>query len=143
MCCDPPAADRLPPVVAAMLVSYRALAAERPADWGDEVDGYDRAQPYGRWLGNRLLAAVFTKPDDWPGTVRACLEDPLPAGLVVATMDAGGIGLRAGPSRTWSRAARPRWPCRSTPVSRSRPRSRSAAPRCGSRPAGSSWSSTP
>jgi hypothetical protein len=97
MCCDPPAADRLPPVVAAMLASYRALAAERPADWGDEVDGYDRPQPYGRWLGNRLLAAVFTKPDDWPGTVRACLEDPLPAGLVVATMDAGGIGLRAGP----------------------------------------------
>ena len=53
MCCDPPVADRLPPPVAAMLAGYRALAAERPADWGGESDGYDRAQPYARWLGNR------------------------------------------------------------------------------------------
>jgi hypothetical protein len=98
MCCDPPAADRLPPAVAAMLASYQALAAERPADWGGEVDGYDRAHPYSRWLGNRLLAAVFSMQlDDWPQTVRACLGDPLPAGLVVATLDAGGTGLRAGP----------------------------------------------
>ena len=29
--------------------------------------------------------------------MRACLTDPLPAGLVVASLDGGGIGLRAGP----------------------------------------------
>ena len=99
MCCDPPAADRLPPPVAAMLAEYRALAAERPHDWGDEFEGYALGQPYGRWLGNRLLAAVFSyQLDDWPATVRACLTDPLPAGLVVASLDAGGIGLRAGPA---------------------------------------------
>ena len=99
MCCDPPGADRLPPAVAAMLTRYRALAAERPADWGGESDDYRRAQPYARWLGNRLLAAVFSsEPDDWPTTVRACLSDPLPAGLTVASLEAGGIRLRAGPA---------------------------------------------
>jgi len=99
MCCDPPAADRLPPQVAAMLDRYRALAAERPADWGGESDSYARGQPYGRWLGVRLLAAVFAmQADDWPATVRACLGDPLPAGLVVATLDTGGVRLRAGPA---------------------------------------------
>jgi hypothetical protein len=99
MCCDPPAVDRLPPPVAAMLAAYRALRAERPNDWGQESLGYDRAQPYGRWLGNRLLAAVFSmRADDWPATVRACLGDPLPAGLVVATLAGDGeVGLRAGP----------------------------------------------
>jgi hypothetical protein len=99
MCCDPPALDRLPPPVAAMLAAYQALRAARPYDWGDEVDGYDRAQPYSRWLGNRPLAAVFgMRLDDWPATVRACLADPPPAGMVVATMDGHGeVGLRAGP----------------------------------------------
>src|ERR687897_2212508 len=97
MCCDPPAADRLPPPVAAMLAGYRALAAERPADWGGESDGYDRAQPYARWLGDRLLAAVFSFQEaDWPATVRACLTDPLPAGLAVARLEDGGVTLRAG-----------------------------------------------
>jgi hypothetical protein len=97
VCCDPPVADRLPPPVAAMLADYRALAAERPADWGGESDGYDRAQPYARWLGNRLLAAVFSFQEvDWPATVRACLTDPLPAGLAVARLEAGGVTLRAG-----------------------------------------------
>ena len=81
-----------------MLEAYRALAAERPGDWGGELDGFVRAQPYGRWLGGRLLAAAFSgQLDDWPATVRACLTDPLPAGLVVASLDAAGIGLRAGP----------------------------------------------
>jgi hypothetical protein len=99
MCCDPPAADRLPPQVAAMLDAYQALAAERPADWGGESDAYARGQPYGRWLGVRLLAAVFDlRQDDWPATVRACLTDPLPAGLVVASLDAAGVRLRAGPA---------------------------------------------
>jgi hypothetical protein len=32
MCCDPPAVDRLPPPVAAMLAAYQALRAERPND---------------------------------------------------------------------------------------------------------------
>jgi hypothetical protein len=99
MCCDPPAADRLPPPVAAMLARYRALAAERPTDWGGESDAWARAQPYGRWLGVRLLSEVFgIPPDDWPATVRACLTDPLPAGLVVASLDAAGLELRAGPA---------------------------------------------
>src|SRR5512132_2000851 len=98
MCCDPPSADRLPPQVAAMLERYRALAAERPGDWGGESDASRRAQPYARWLGNRLMAAVWAgQADDWPATVRACLDDPLPAGLVVASLGADGVGLRAGP----------------------------------------------
>ena len=100
MCCDPPAADRLPPPVAAMLAGYRALAAERPADWGGESDAYAQAQPYARWLGSRLLAAsaaFSNEADDWPATVRACLTDPLPAGLVVASLATDGIGVRAGP----------------------------------------------
>src|SRR5918995_4529580 len=99
MCCDPPAADRLPPPVAAMLAEYRAVAAERPQDWGGESEGYARAQPYGRWLGNRLLAAVFSSQEvDWPATVRSCVPDPLPAGLVVARLEAGGGILRGGPA---------------------------------------------
>ena len=99
MCCDPPAPDGLPPPVAAMLARYRALAAERPQDWGGESEAYALGQPYGRWLGNRLLSAVFSfQLDDWPQTVRACLTDPLPAGLVVASLEATGIGLRAGPA---------------------------------------------
>src|SRR5215211_925420 len=82
-----------------MLAAYRALAAERPADWGGESDAYARAQPYGRWVGNRLLAAVFSFQEaDWPATVRACLTDPLPAGLAVARLEAGGETLRAGPA---------------------------------------------
>jgi hypothetical protein len=98
MCCDPPAADRLPPPVAAMLARYRALAAERPGDWGGESDRFELANPYARWLGGRLLDAVFDmRPEDWPEVVRACLGDPLPAGLAVATLDAAGVGLRAGP----------------------------------------------
>ena len=98
MCCPPPAADRLPPRVAAMLAGYRALHAERPQDWGGESDGYRRAQPYARWLGTRLLAAVFSGgAGDWPGTVRSCLDDPLPAGLTVASLGPGGVGLRSGP----------------------------------------------
>jgi hypothetical protein len=99
MCCDPPPADRLPPQVAAMLERYRALAAERPEDWGGESEAFRQAQPYARWLGNRLIAAaVFgDQADDWPAAVRACLDDPLPAGLVVASLGAGGVGLRAGP----------------------------------------------
>ena len=98
MCCDPPATDRLPPQVAAMLDAYRALAGQRPRDWGGESDDYERAQPYARWLGGRLLAAVFSgQAGDWPGTVRGCLTDPLPAGLVVASLADGGTGLRAGP----------------------------------------------
>ncbi|HEV3464132.1 MAG TPA: hypothetical protein VG846_09135, partial [Actinomycetota bacterium] len=82
-----------------MLTRYRALAAERPLDWGGESEAYARGQPYGRWLGNRLLSEVFsTQPGDWPRTVRACLTDPLPAGLVVAALEAGGTRLRAGPA---------------------------------------------
>jgi hypothetical protein len=84
-----------------MLERYRTLHAERPGDWGGESDRSRRAQPYARWLGNRLIAAaVFSdQADDWPATVRACLDDPLPAGLVVARVGAGRVGvrLRAGP----------------------------------------------
>ena len=116
MRCDPPAADRLPPQVAAMLAATGPWPPSgRPT--GAASDGYARAQPYARWLGTRLLAAVFSmRLDDWPGTVRACLTDPLPAGLVVATLDAAGVGLRAGPVPYLLDGARPRWPCCSTPA---------------------------
>jgi hypothetical protein len=41
---------------------------------------------------------VFSsQSEDWPAAVRACLDDPLPAGLVVASLGAGRVGLRAGP----------------------------------------------
>jgi hypothetical protein len=33
-----------------------------------------------------------------PPTVRSCLTDPLPAGLVVASLDDAGLRLRAGPA---------------------------------------------
>jgi hypothetical protein len=100
MCCDPPDAERLPPPVAAMLADYRARLAERPHDWGEEASpGLARAQAWGRWLGDRLVEAAFSGQDqDWPATVRACLGDPLPAGLVVAGVDGGGVGVRAGPT---------------------------------------------
>jgi hypothetical protein len=98
VCCDPPEADRLPPAVAAMLADYRARRAAHPGDWGEEAPGVARAMPYARWLGGGLLAAAFGgQDDDWPATVRGCLGDPLPGGLVVARLDRDGVGLRAGP----------------------------------------------
>ena len=96
MCCDPPAADRLPP---RWRPCWPATGPWPPSarDWGDESAAYAVAQPYSRWLGNRLLAAVFGfQVHDWPETVRACLTDPLPAGLTVATLEAAGTRLRAG-----------------------------------------------
>jgi hypothetical protein len=93
MCCDPPTAGLLPPPIAAMLEEYRARNAEHPTDWGEEFDGVGRGQAYARWLGPHLLFAG----GDWPGTVRGSLPDPLPTGLVVATLGARGVGLRAGP----------------------------------------------
>jgi hypothetical protein len=96
MCCDAPEAALLPPPLAAMLEDYRARQAERPTDWGDEIPGMARGQAYGRWLGARLVQAVFTG-QDWPDAVRGCLTDPLPAGLIVASLGTDGIGLRAGP----------------------------------------------
>src|ERR687895_158768 len=99
MCCDPPAADRLPPPVAAMLDRYRAMPAERPPDGGNGPGGYAGARRHGLCPGNRLLSAVFSfQLDDWPQTIRACLTDPLPAGLVVACLEGTGTGLRAGPA---------------------------------------------
>ena len=77
MCCDPPAADRLPPPVAAMLAGYRALAAERPADWGGESDAYAQAQPYARWLGSRLLAASAAFGNEADGATRMIPPQPL------------------------------------------------------------------
>ena len=100
MCCDPSEAVPLPPAVAAMLADYRARLAAHPDDWGEEAPGVARAMPYGRWLGGGLLAAAFGgQDDDWPATVRGCLGDPLPGGLVVARLDPHGVGLRAGPPR--------------------------------------------
>jgi hypothetical protein len=101
MCCDAPEAALLGPRVVAMLDGYRARNAERPTDWGDEqvaagLPGLARAQAYARWLGARLVQAVFTR-EDWPAAVRGCLTDPLPTGLTVASLGADGIGLRAGP----------------------------------------------
>jgi hypothetical protein len=100
VCCDPATAGPLPPAVAAMLADYRARLATHPDDWGEEASpGMARAVPYARWLGGRLLAAAFSGgEDDWPATVRACLGDPLPTGVVVATLDGAGVGLRAGPA---------------------------------------------
>lgn len=95
MCCDLPEAALLPPRVAAMLDEYRGLQAARPADWGGEGMGGGEAHAYARWLGAELLLAQVD--DGWPAAVRACLTDPLPAGLVVASLGAGEVALRAGP----------------------------------------------
>jgi len=98
MCCDAPEAALLPPPVAAMLEGYRSRNAERPNDWGAEADGVARGQGYARWLGAEVLKAAFAGRDrDWPEVVRRCLPDPLPAGLLVAVLDAGGVELRTGP----------------------------------------------
>jgi hypothetical protein len=98
MCCEAPEAALLPPAVAAMLDEYRARNAERPNDWGDEAEGVARGQAYARWLGSQLLVAVFAGQDDnWPDTVRGSLPDPLPAGLIVASLRTDGAALRSGP----------------------------------------------
>jgi hypothetical protein len=98
VCCDAPEAALLPPPVAAMLDEYRALNRERPNDWGDETWSVARGQAYARWLGSQLLVAVFAGRDrDWPEAVRRCLADPLPTGLIVASLGGDGVGLRAGP----------------------------------------------
>ena len=82
-----------------MLDEYRALNGERPNDWGDETESVARGQAYARWLGSQLLVAVFAGQDrDWPEAVRRCLADPLPTGLIVASLRADGVGLRAGPT---------------------------------------------
>jgi hypothetical protein len=97
MCCDEPEVDRLTPPVAAMLDEYRALNAERRYDWGDEIEGVARGQAYARWFGSQLLEAVFAgQAHTWPELVRRCLADPLPAGLIVASLDTAGVALRAG-----------------------------------------------
>jgi hypothetical protein len=95
MCCDD---AELPPAVAAMLAGYRARHAGHPLDWGGDMPGTDRAQAYARWLGMRMLMALFMgKAGDWPAAVRDCLPDPLPHGLTVATLDPDGVALQAGP----------------------------------------------
>jgi hypothetical protein len=97
MCCDEPEVDRLPLPVAAMLDEYRALNATRPYDWGDEIEGVARGQAYARWLGSQLLEAVFAgQARTWPQLVRRCLDGPLPAGLIVASLDTAGVTLRTG-----------------------------------------------
>jgi hypothetical protein len=93
MCCDPPTTALLPPPVGAMLEEYRAMQAERPTEWGGEFDEVGRGQAYARWLGPHLVFSA----GDWPATVRAALPDPLPTGLVVATLEPVGVVLRTGP----------------------------------------------
>ena len=144
MCCDPPAADRLPPQVAAMLEAYRALAAERPGDWGGEWRL--RARP--------ALWPLARRPAPGRGLLRPARRLARDrAGLPhrpAARRPGGGVpgrrgdraAGRAGPLRARGRRRRGRPSC-STPTWRRRPGSRSAAPRCGSGPAGSSWPSAP
>jgi hypothetical protein len=93
MCCDPPTTALLPPQVGAMLEEYRALHAERPREWGGEFDEVGRGQAFARWLGPHLVFSA----GDWPSTVRAALPDPLPTGLIVATLTPMGVRLRTGP----------------------------------------------
>jgi hypothetical protein len=98
MCCDASEADLLPPPVAAMLDEYRALNAQRLTDWGDEIEGVGQGQAYARWLGSQVLEAVFSgETRNWPDLVRRCLVEPLPAGLIVATLGVDGVDLRIGP----------------------------------------------
>jgi hypothetical protein len=80
-----------------MLDEYRALNAHRPNDWGDEFDGLARGQTYIRWLGPQLFNAFAAQDGNWPDAVRRCLHDPLPTGLIVASLGSGDVGLRAGP----------------------------------------------
>jgi hypothetical protein len=99
MCCDGREGAAPAPLVAAMLSEYRTLNAERRHDWGGENERVARGQAYARWLGPRILAAVFGGQDgDWPAAVRDCLVDPLPTGLIVASLGGDGVRLRAGPT---------------------------------------------
>jgi hypothetical protein len=92
MCCDPPTTALLPPPVGAMLEEYRALHDQRPTEWGGEFDEVGRGQAFARWLGPHLVFSA----GDWPSTVRAALPDPLPTGLVVATLEPLGVSLHTG-----------------------------------------------
>ena len=97
MCCTESEDALLPPRIAAMLDEYRALKARRPNDWGTEIEGLARGQEYIRWLGSDLFAVFAGQDETWPDAVRRCLVDPLPTGLIVATVDHDGIALRSGP----------------------------------------------
>jgi hypothetical protein len=99
MCCDEGDGSALPPLVAAMLAEYRTLNAGRRYDWGGKTENVARGQAYARWLGPWILAAVFAGQDgDWPAAVRGFLPDPVPAGLIVASLAGDGVRLRAGPT---------------------------------------------
>jgi hypothetical protein len=113
MCCDERDGAAPAPLVAAMLSEYRTLSAERRHDWGGENESVARGQAYARWLGPRILAAVFGGQDgDWPAAVRDCLVDPLPTGPIVAPLGADGVELRAGPTPTCAAHPSPSPPSR-------------------------------
>ena len=97
MCCDAPAAALLPPPIVAMLDEYRALNAERANDWGDEAEGLARGLTFVRWLGPQLFMVFAGQDRNWRAAVRRCLIDPLPTGLIVASVGANGIKVRTGP----------------------------------------------
>ena len=97
MCCDAPESALLPPPVAAMRDEYGSSTPSIP------TTGATRWMPscvgkHTRYLGAQLVGGVFDGLDcAWPDVVRRCLTDPLPAGLIVASLDVDGVSLRIGP----------------------------------------------
>src|SRR5438270_840685 len=97
MCCELPEAALVPPRVAEMLAEYRRLQAATPVDWGGENPALP-GEDYGRYLNLRRLWSMAAETGNWPEAVRRCLPEVLPCGLVVATVEATGLTMAAGPA---------------------------------------------
>ncbi|HEY1636022.1 MAG TPA: CehA/McbA family metallohydrolase [Acidimicrobiales bacterium] len=79
-----------------MLAEYRRLQAATPVDWGGENPALP-GEDYGRYLNLRRLWSTAAETGNWPEAVRRCLPEALPCGLVVATVEATGLTIAAGP----------------------------------------------
>src|SRR5215469_12200371 len=79
-----------------MLSEYRRLQSGSILDWGGEVPALIGAE-YGRFLDLSQLWSLAGKTGDWSEAVRQSVPDPLPRGMVLATIDTTGVTLRTGP----------------------------------------------
>jgi hypothetical protein len=93
MCCQSDEVLGLPAEAIEAIARYRRLLAERGPDWGDEEI------PFSRWSGFPLIAeAMAAWTTDWESAVRAVVDRPLPAGVVVVRVDGRGPAtVTAGP----------------------------------------------